>query len=167
MWTPWDCRCHFPLALGLNSSPKLSSLRPRPPPSPAKAAQDTVKWICPKKLTRSWQRHRLVNANPESLMMRVAIDLSQRSISENLVSCQGGGVVREAENQGSIILSAWWSNPWGSTYQSDCSRCLLTCNPSCMFSVCVCVCRCFLCLCLKVWNNTLTVFYFMLQLVSI
>lgn len=43
-------------------------------------------------LTCAWQRHRSVNANTEPLLMRVAIDLSQRSVSENSVGCKGGGL---------------------------------------------------------------------------
>lgn len=97
------------------------------------------------KPTCSWQGHRLVNANPESLMMRVAIDTVTEVRKWEFGQLPRRRVVREAENQGSIILSAWWSNPWGRTYQSDCICCLLTCNPSCMFCVCVCADVFFVC----------------------
>lgn len=73
----------------------------------------------------------------QSLLMRVVIDLSKKSRSENLTA--GCGRIR-----GSIILSAWQSNllkTRGKPLRTDLSEWLhsLQWTPSCMFCLSVCV----------------------------
>lgn len=99
-------------------------LRMRPP----HVVQNTVMWSC----LKTWRRHRLVDANPESLMGRAAIDWSQRSISENLINWQ------RIRGLSSYLLDDQYlkhrkRTPSGRTNQSHRMGCLLKSNPSCRF----------------------------------
>lgn len=75
------CRCHFSLALGLNLfSDFLSNFSAN---SEFGKVHNTAGWICPKTLLHLSEES-IGNANLDSMLMRVVIDLSQRSISEIL-----------------------------------------------------------------------------------
>lgn len=115
-------------------------LRTRPPQRRRIQSSGSVR-----KLPCTWQRNRLVNANPESLTVRVAIDLSPRSISENLISCQGGGLSERQRIRGPSsdplddqYLKTASKPPWDGPIKVIASAvCWNEAPPAC--SVCLCL----------------------------